>query len=62
MQTEWLAKRYHAVSDDLSQPVDKAGAARFVQFLGRTAELIANQPERPKWHDDSFFKRFANQE
>ena len=60
MQTEWLAKRYHAVSDDLSQPVDKAGAARFIEFLGRAAELVANQPERPKWRDDSFFKRFAN--
>ena len=58
LQTEWLAKRYHAPSDDLSQPVDKAGAARFCDFLGRAAELVANQPERPHWREESFFKRF----
>ena len=58
LQTEWLAKRYHAPSDDLSQPVDKPGAARFCDFLGRAAELVANQPERPHWREDSFFKRF----
>ncbi len=58
LQAEWLAKRYHAPSDDLSQPVDKPGAARFCDFLGRAAELVANQPERPRWREESFFKRF----
>ncbi len=58
LQTEWLSKRYHAVSDDLLQPVAKPDAARFCLFLGRAAELIANQKERPEWRDDSFFKRF----
>ena len=58
LQAEWLAKRYHAPSDDLSQPVAKPDAARFCTFLGRAAELVANQKERPHWRDDSFFKRF----
>jgi hypothetical protein len=59
LHKEWLKNRYHAPSDDLGQPVDKAAAAQFNRILLALAERVANAPERPFWKSDSFFKRFA---
>ncbi|RYZ38568.1 MAG: M20/M25/M40 family metallo-hydrolase [Myxococcaceae bacterium] len=56
---QWLAERYHAPSDDVSQPVDREGAARFIAFLTAMTRTVADAPERPRWNDDSFFRRFA---
>jgi hypothetical protein len=56
---KWIAERYHAPSDDLQQPVDKQAAADFNRLLGKIAATVADRPERPKWKDASFFKRFA---
>lgn len=56
---EWLTKRYHAPSDDLNQPVDKQAAAEFNVLVAKLLERVANRDERPRWKDDSFFKRFA---
>jgi hypothetical protein len=57
---QWQAQRYHAPSDDLAQqPVDVEGAARFIQFLTAMTNAVADAPERPRWNDDSFFRRFA---
>jgi hypothetical protein len=56
---KWIAERYHAPSDDLQQPVDKQAAADFNRLLGKIAAAVADRPERPKWKDASFFKRFA---
>jgi Zn-dependent M28 family amino/carboxypeptidase len=56
---KWTAERYHAPSDDLNQPIDRAAAGRFVNVLRTLAVRIANRPDRPKWNKDSFFKRFA---
>ena len=60
LHKEWLKNRYHAPSDDLDQPVDKAAAAEFDEILLKLAERIANASERPQWKPDSFFRRFAN--
>ncbi|HXN24016.1 MAG TPA: M28 family metallopeptidase [Candidatus Dormibacteraeota bacterium] len=57
----WVRLNYHAPSDDLSQPVDIAAAAQFDRIVQRLAEHVANSPERPRWKDDSFFKRFAQE-
>ncbi len=54
----WLTERYHAPSDDLKQPVDKQTAAKFDQFMAKLLERIADQPERPRWKNGSFFKRY----
>ena len=55
----WRTERYHAPSDDLNQPVDRKAADDFGKvYLAFVAE-VANRPTRPKWNDDSFFKRFA---
>jgi hypothetical protein len=55
----WLKDRYHAPSDDLKQPVNKATAEAFDRFMARLLERVANRDERPRWKDTSFFKRFA---
>ncbi|MFE8605759.1 M28 family metallopeptidase [Archangium violaceum] len=55
----WYRERYHAPSDDLAQPVNKEGAAKFVRMLADLARTVANAPERPRWNDTSFFRRFA---
>jgi hypothetical protein len=55
----WLKDRYHAPSDDLGQPVDRAAAAGFDRFMAALLERVANRDGRPRWNDSSFFKRFA---
>jgi len=55
----WLKERYHAVSDDLQQPVDKEAAVKFNKLMTSIAIAVANDPNRPRWNDNSFFKRFA---
>ncbi|HUS07108.1 MAG TPA: M28 family metallopeptidase [Bryobacteraceae bacterium] len=57
---DWLHDRYHAPSDDTSQPVNLETAARFNEILTRMAEKVANTPQRPAWKQTSFFRRFEN--
>src|SRR4051812_33730742 len=56
---KWTAERYHAPSDDLNQPIDRSAAATYVAVVRDLALHVANRPDRPKWNDSSFFKRFA---
>jgi len=56
---KWIAERYHAPSDDLEQPIDLSAAEGYIEVVKRLALKIANRPDRPKWNDTSFFKRFA---
>jgi hypothetical protein len=55
----WLRDRYHAPSDDLEQPVDRAAAAAYDRFMARLLARVADRDERPRWRDSSFFKRYA---
>jgi hypothetical protein len=55
----WLKERYHAPSDDVSQPVDKKAAGEFDVLVAKLLERVANRDDRPRWKDTSFFKRFA---
>lgn len=57
---KWNAERYHAVSDDLNQPVDKPAAGEFDQLIATLVERIANADTKPSWKPTSFFRRFAN--
>jgi Peptidase family M28 len=57
---DWFATRYHAVGDDLNQPVDKAAAAQFDAILGSLAIRVANASEAPVWKTGSFFRRFKS--
>jgi Zn-dependent M28 family amino/carboxypeptidase len=56
----WLTERYHAVSDDLNQPVDKTAAATFDQLAARLLERVADERTKPAWKPDSFFRRYAS--
>jgi len=58
-EKDWRTNRYHSPADNLSQPVDKAAAAHFDEFMAALAESIANDPVRPSWKPDSFFRRYA---
>ncbi len=55
----WLHERYHSPADDLEQPVDLVAAAKFTDLLGRFMLGVSNEPKRPTWKADSFFRRFA---
>ena len=55
----WTKERYHAPSDDLAQPVDRTAAVAFNELLVRLTTSVANQPQRPRWLEKSFFTRFA---
>jgi Zn-dependent M28 family amino/carboxypeptidase len=56
---KWLTERYHAPSDDVQQPVDLRAAADFDKVILALAEAVADQHQRPRWNNDSFFRRFA---
>ncbi|QRN95826.1 M20/M25/M40 family metallo-hydrolase [Archangium violaceum] len=59
LQKQWYSERYHGPADDLSQPVDKEGAAKFVRMFTALTRAVADAPERPRWNEQSFFRRFA---
>jgi Zn-dependent M28 family amino/carboxypeptidase len=56
---DWLKNRYHAPSDDLTQPLDLEAAGQYNRLVSKLAETVADQPARPEWKPDSFFRRFA---
>jgi len=56
---KWTAERYHAVSDDLSQPVDLSAGDKYIDIVRAVSVRIANRTDRPQWNESSFFKRFA---
>jgi len=56
---DWLTTRYHAPSDDLAQPIDFSAAAQYEEIIRGLMLKIANDPQRPEWKPDSFFRRYA---
>jgi Zn-dependent M28 family amino/carboxypeptidase len=59
LEKKWLNDRYHAPSDDLNQPIDKQSAAKFNVLVENLIERVANEPARPTWKPQSFFRRYA---
>jgi Zn-dependent M28 family amino/carboxypeptidase len=55
----WRTERYHAPSDDLTQPLDRQAAEDFNKVYVALVEAVASRPTRPAWNKDSFFRRFA---
>jgi hypothetical protein len=62
IRKDWVKDRYHKPSDDLNQPVDTAAAALFDRVILKLVKSVANDPSRPQWYQDSFFRRFASPE
>ena len=56
---DWLTQRYHAPSDDVNQPVDLAAAAAYEEVIRGLMVAVANDPARPQWKQESFFRRYA---
>ena len=56
---DWTRERYHAPSDDLTQPIDRAAAVGFTDLIARLSVRVANRNRAPAWKADSFFRRFA---
>jgi Zn-dependent M28 family amino/carboxypeptidase len=56
---EWLTQRYHAPSDDLNQPVDLSAAALYEEVVRGLMIAVAQDPHRPQWKQDSFFRRYS---
>jgi len=54
---EHFAKNYHRPSDDMSNDLDFAAAARFAEVNYRIAMTLANREERPLWKAGDFFAR-----
>ncbi len=61
IEKAWLTQRYHAPSDDLNQPIEPKYADAFNAYLERLIRTVANDPQRPTWKLDSFFRRFVPQ-
>lgn len=53
--TDFLAKHYHKVSDQLDLPIDWRAGAKFARINYEIAREIADAPEAPRWYVDSFF-------
>jgi len=58
LHKDWLTNRYHAPSDDLSQPVDLSAAAAYEEVVRGLLIKLADESERPEWKRDSFFRRY----
>jgi len=56
---DWLHQRYHAPSDDLSQPLDQSAAGKYEQVISQLMLTISDDAKRPQWKQDSFFRRYA---
>jgi Zn-dependent M28 family amino/carboxypeptidase len=55
----WRARIYHSPQDDVSQRVYREDEIRLHDFMAAIAMRAANADVRPRWNDDSFFRRFA---
>jgi Zn-dependent M28 family amino/carboxypeptidase len=57
---DWRTERYHAPSDDTNQPVNLVAAAGYEELIRALTIEVANDPARPSWRGDSFFRRYAS--
>jgi Zn-dependent M28 family amino/carboxypeptidase len=56
---KWLKERYHSLSDDLNQPVDREAAVEFNRIMADIAIAFCNTLPRPSWKAESIFGRHA---
>jgi hypothetical protein len=56
---KWHREIHHTPSDNLKQPVNVETAAQFEEFALQLLIEVANDPHRPEWKSNSFFKRYA---
>jgi len=56
----WVRDVYHTPADEPDQPINAEAAATFNRVIMTLLQRVANDPARPTWNADSFFKRFAS--
>jgi hypothetical protein len=57
IEKKWFAERYHAVGDDLNQPVDLTAMGKYSELLQRLTLRVADRDDAPTWNKGSaFFK------
>jgi Peptidase family M28 len=57
IEKKWFAERYHAVGDDLDQPVDLGAMGKYSELLQRLTLRVADRDNAPAWNKGSaFFK------
>jgi len=59
LERQWTATRYHAVGDDITQPVDLGAVGMYEVVIRRLAARIANRAQAPKWRETSVFSQIA---
>jgi hypothetical protein len=59
IRRNWVRDVYHKPNDDTNQKLDLEAAAKFDRVIMTLLQRVANDPVRPTWNSDSFFKRFA---
>jgi len=52
---DWIAKRYHAPSDDMDQPMDLRAATQYLRLNFLVGYEVAQQRQRPTWNPGDFF-------
>ena len=58
IRLDWWDQHYHKPSDDTAHPMDTAAAAKFDHVIETLLRMVADDPARPEWLPDSFFKKF----
>jgi hypothetical protein len=59
IRKNFVSTRYHQPTDDLTVPVNLDAAATFNRVIRTLLVNVANDPARPHWNPDSYFKVFA---
>jgi hypothetical protein len=55
IEKKWFAERYHAVGDDLDQPVDLGAMGKYSELLQQLTLRVANRDNAPAWNRGSAF-------
>ena len=59
-EAAWRRDIYHGPADDPAQSVFADDEIRLHDFIAALALRVANADARPRWNDDSFFRRFTH--
>lgn len=61
IEKAWRANIYHSPRDDSQQPVQPAEMVKFNTYVATLLRRVADNPARPAWNADSYFRRFAQE-
>jgi len=56
---KWRLERYHTPFDDPQQPINLETVAKYEEIARALLLEVANNPRRPEWKSDSFYRRYA---